>query len=280
MTENVYGRPYPAGASYRLQALLDPICPNDGVSIGRWDDKDTWRLDAKPEAEEQQIEAAKQVMAMFDPWAEHAAHAQAMANSVFNGVPLEEVRAAYEESYTDESGSLDVRNSELAPDPVGVDHSEPADAGEEHAAGVDPSSPDEFSAEPLADDPGLSAEHQTEEVTPANFGGVLVSGDPLKAAQMEATWAVGEIEAAKVGKYDLPANASRLATLRGWSMAAKEQAAPDLTDPEKEELQALETFDGWLRTMRDHADELRNAIRMASSIAEVQAIDLQTGWPE
>ena len=54
----------------RLQMLLDAACPNFGVSIGRWDDRATWRIDLKPEATAQQYEAAQAIMQAFDPRAE------------------------------------------------------------------------------------------------------------------------------------------------------------------------------------------------------------------
>lgn len=61
---------YPEGASFRLQALVDAVAPLD-TSIGRWDDRASWRLHQKPdqaEATEEQRNAARAVMAAFDPW--------------------------------------------------------------------------------------------------------------------------------------------------------------------------------------------------------------------
>lgn len=61
---------YPEGASFRLQALVDAVAPLD-TSIGRWDERASWRLHQKPdqaEATPEQIAAARAVMAAFDPW--------------------------------------------------------------------------------------------------------------------------------------------------------------------------------------------------------------------
>lgn len=68
--ENVYGRAYPVGAINRLHDALAAVCPIDGVSIGRWDNRETWRLDAKPEATQEQITMARGIMVLFEPWAE------------------------------------------------------------------------------------------------------------------------------------------------------------------------------------------------------------------
>lgn len=48
-----------------LQAALDLVCPNEGVSIGRWHDRSTWRVDFRPEATDQQKAAAAEVIATF-----------------------------------------------------------------------------------------------------------------------------------------------------------------------------------------------------------------------
>ena len=50
-----------------LNGLVAAQCPIHGISIGRWDDKSTWRIDPLPEATKDQIEAAKAVFNSFDP---------------------------------------------------------------------------------------------------------------------------------------------------------------------------------------------------------------------
>ena len=65
-----YARGYPEGAAVRLQGLLDAVCPCHGVSIGRWDNRLTWRLDAKDEANADEIAAAQAILDVFDPWSE------------------------------------------------------------------------------------------------------------------------------------------------------------------------------------------------------------------
>lgn len=59
-----------AGALHRKLAALAPI---HGVSIGRRDDKATWRIDFKDEATDQQKAAASAAFAAFDSAAEEAA---------------------------------------------------------------------------------------------------------------------------------------------------------------------------------------------------------------
>ena len=67
--DSVYARgPVPDQSCSRLTMLIAEACPVHGISIGRWDARETWRLDAKPEATEDEIAAALAVMAAFDPW--------------------------------------------------------------------------------------------------------------------------------------------------------------------------------------------------------------------
>ena len=68
ITGSVYAKDYPNGAHLRLQVAIDAVCPDYGAVIGRWDDRRTWALCPKPEATEEQIAAARAVMATFDPW--------------------------------------------------------------------------------------------------------------------------------------------------------------------------------------------------------------------
>lgn len=112
------------------------------------------------------------------------------------------------------------------------------------------------------------------------YPGMMIAGDPLLAAKMQATWAVGEKEAQVTGRYDIAANALGLAELRSFALAAKEGAAPDLSDEQKEELRALESFDAWLASVRLYADGLRNDIRKAPDEVALGMIDLVNGWPE
>jgi hypothetical protein len=49
-----------------LHAAIAAVCPIHGVSIGRKDDKATWRIDFAPEASKEQKTAAAAAMAGFD----------------------------------------------------------------------------------------------------------------------------------------------------------------------------------------------------------------------
>ena len=63
-----YALGYPWDASARLAQEIIAVCPAHGAQIGRWDDRSTWALDALPNATLDQIEAARAIMAAFDPW--------------------------------------------------------------------------------------------------------------------------------------------------------------------------------------------------------------------
>ena len=49
--------------------LIKAVCPIDGVSIGTWTDKMTWRIDFTPEATTEERAAAQGVVDAFDPTA-------------------------------------------------------------------------------------------------------------------------------------------------------------------------------------------------------------------
>ena len=50
-----------------LDQQLKAICPIDGVSIGRWDDPQTWQISFKPTATPGQRAAAQAALQRFDP---------------------------------------------------------------------------------------------------------------------------------------------------------------------------------------------------------------------
>jgi len=51
----------------QLDQAVKAVCPIDGVSIGRPDDKTTWRIDFRPEATKAQQQAAQTVVDTFVP---------------------------------------------------------------------------------------------------------------------------------------------------------------------------------------------------------------------
>ena len=52
--------------SIKLDAAIKSVCPIHGVSIGRKDDKTTWRIDFKDEATAEQRASAQAVFDTFD----------------------------------------------------------------------------------------------------------------------------------------------------------------------------------------------------------------------
>lgn len=50
----------------QLHAAIAAVCPIHGVSIGRKDDKATWRIDFADDATEQQKTAARLTLSTFD----------------------------------------------------------------------------------------------------------------------------------------------------------------------------------------------------------------------
>lgn len=51
----------------KLDAAIKAVCPIHGVSIGRADDKQTWRIDYADDATAEQREAAQSVLVSFNP---------------------------------------------------------------------------------------------------------------------------------------------------------------------------------------------------------------------
>lgn len=65
----------------KLDAAIKAVCPIHGVSIGRLDDKATWRIDFKDEATPEQRAAAIAVIDAFDPTAKTAEDLRAAADA-------------------------------------------------------------------------------------------------------------------------------------------------------------------------------------------------------
>lgn len=51
----------------RLHAAIEAAAPIDGVSVGLWHDRSTWRISFTEEATEAQRDAAQAVLEAFDP---------------------------------------------------------------------------------------------------------------------------------------------------------------------------------------------------------------------
>ena len=51
----------------KLDQAITAVCPIDGVSIGRWNDRASWEIQFRPEATDEQKAAAHAVMDTFDP---------------------------------------------------------------------------------------------------------------------------------------------------------------------------------------------------------------------
>ena len=50
-----------------LDQQLKAVCPIDGVSIGRWNNKDTWQIFFRPEATVSEQARAEVLLRAFDP---------------------------------------------------------------------------------------------------------------------------------------------------------------------------------------------------------------------
>ena len=61
------------GRTAKLDHALAAVCSIHGVSIGRWNDRATWRIDFKDEATKAERAAAQKVLASFVPQEEKPA---------------------------------------------------------------------------------------------------------------------------------------------------------------------------------------------------------------
>ena len=272
MSDTVYEKGYPADALARLHDALEVVCPcrSAGPSIGRWDDKSTWRFLPNPDASEAQIAAALNVMSAFDPWGtEHVASAEPVAAGPDLGEP-EEIGEpdASPDIEPDEMGdSVDADFVDSSGD-WGVSETDP-DAG--------PGDPDYSVSEPVGDVDSVADEP---EAAPVSYPGMMIAGDALASAKALALMKVDDERYIRVGDYDKSANQTRLDAMRSIQQAIREGIHPPFTDEEAEELQALETFLPFIQRIDDHAQGLRNAIREVEDLDALAAIDLQSGWPE
>lgn len=51
----------------QLDAAIKTVCPIHGVSIGKWDDRATWRINFKDEATDAERKAAQKVLQSWVP---------------------------------------------------------------------------------------------------------------------------------------------------------------------------------------------------------------------
>lgn len=66
------GQQMSAEARARLHAAIAAVCPIEGVRVGRVDDRASWGIQAAPEATPEEMQAALDVLANFDPDAPEA----------------------------------------------------------------------------------------------------------------------------------------------------------------------------------------------------------------
>lgn len=191
---------------------------------------------------------------------------------------IDDIREAYEASYDDGAG--DVGIGEHTGADLGGDGGEPVEAGPDADPGGDSVGGGDYSAEPLAGDPEPSEEHQTEDVSPANSGGVLIQGDAVSSARAIALLRVDDERFSRVGEYDKTATEARLNQLRSQAMGAKEGSLPPLTDEQHSEFQSLEFFLPWYTRIDAYAQSLRDEIRAAQSVEAIEAIDITNNWPD
>ena len=80
----------------KLDAAIRAVCPIHGVSIGKKDDKSTWRIDFKDEATTEQRASAQAVIDAFDPVAaEQPTPLERIAEMEKNGIPEQKIDGGY-----------------------------------------------------------------------------------------------------------------------------------------------------------------------------------------
>jgi hypothetical protein len=86
-----------------LDQAIQKVCPTHGISIGRKDDKSTWRIDFKDEATQAEKDAAQLVVDNFDINAkdpieerikEYGTPAEQLERIIENGLAAEQANVA------------------------------------------------------------------------------------------------------------------------------------------------------------------------------------------
>lgn len=72
-----------------LHAQVSAVCPIEGISIGKQDDKSTWRIDFKEAATKEQQLAARAALDAFDIAGAKSAEQQAIVRKVTDGDELQ-----------------------------------------------------------------------------------------------------------------------------------------------------------------------------------------------
>jgi len=261
MDESEYERGYPEQAWPRLIPILHQVFPVD-VRIGRWNDKYTWVLNPHPECTVEQAQQAHMVLMAFDPW-------DLASGEVFDSVPaLEEIREAYEDSHSDNEGAGDVGTAEHTGSVDSSDGGELVEAPADDSAG----GPVHFSAEPVGDDSGASE--------PSTYPGVMVTGDPLKAAKNDAREALAQKQRSILDQYPWQDNLRDFDQLQSVRWAIAEGSHPPFNDEQQAEFDSLSTFSNWFGRVNQNAFNITVQIDDAQTVEAVQAIELDEGWPE
>jgi len=82
--------------SVKLSEAIKAVCPIHGVSIGRKDDKATWRIDFKDETTAEQRAAAQSALEAMSPQsAEQSPPQEKIAEMERVGIPAEKIDGGY-----------------------------------------------------------------------------------------------------------------------------------------------------------------------------------------
>lgn len=181
--------------------------------------------------------------------------------------PIQDIRQAYEESHADDGDAGAVDTDPADPD-LGGDPGEFVEAG----ANADPGEPADYSAEPVGDDPELA--------WAGAYPGVMVQGDPLKAAKNDAREALAQMQRSILDRYPWQDNLRDFDQMQSVRWAIAEGTHPPFNEEQQAEFDALSTFSNWFGRVNQNAFNITIQIDDAETVEAVNAININSGWPE
>lgn len=140
-----------------------------------------------------------------------------------------------------------------------------------------PGDPDYSVSEPVGDVASVADEPEPETVA---YPGMMVTGDPLKAAKNDAREALAQKQRSILDQYPWQDNLRDFDQLQSVRWAIAEGSHPPFNDEQQAEFDSLSTFSNWFGRVNQNAFNITVQIDDAQTVEAVQAIELDEGWPE
>lgn len=108
----------------------------------------------------------------------------------------------------------------------------------------------------------------------------MVQGDPLKAAKNDAREALAQMQRSILDRYPWQDNLRDFDQMQSVRWAIAEGTHPPFNEEQQAEFDALSTFSNWFGRVNQNAFNITIQIDDAETVEAVNAININSGWPE